>query len=69
MAKEVSLRHGAISREEITLEDLLSKERISQVNSLISEGHIIEAVRIVRDITGYGLAHAKEIVDNWEIYY
>jgi hypothetical protein len=69
MAKEVSLRHRAISRSEITLENLLTREKISQVNSLISEGHIIEAVRIVRDTTGFGIAHAKEIVDNWEIYY
>jgi ribosomal protein L7/L12 len=68
MAKEVALRHGAISRSEMTLENLLSREKISQVNSLISEGRIIEAIRIIRDTTGFGLAQAKEIVDNWEIY-
>lgn len=69
IAKGVASRHGAISRSEMSLENFITKEQISQVNSLILEGRKVEAIKIIQYSTNMGLAHAKEIVDHWELYY
>lgn len=69
MAMDVAVRHGAVLRSERVLANLLTDVQISQVNSLLLKGRKVEAIKIIQFSTNIGLAHAKEIVDQWELYY
>lgn len=69
MAKEVAQRHSKIEKSESTIEDILTKEQISQVNDAISKGDKLTAVKIIQMATHLGLSQSMEIVDNWEFYY
>lgn len=46
-----------------------SKARVSAINDMIQGGQVIPAIKEVREMTGLGLAEAKEIVDNWSFYW
>ena len=45
------------------------KAKVSAINDMIQAGQVIPAIKEVREMTGLGLAEAKEIVDNWSSYW
>ena len=46
--------------------DNLTKETLAEVETLIETGRKIEAIKLVREVTGMGLKEAKDAVDNLE---
>lgn len=46
----------------------LSAEQKAEVLSLIDSGQIIPAIKVFREMTGVGLAYAKEAVDHYKEY-
>ncbi len=45
------------------------KADMDKINGYIIAGDSITAIKELRDITGLGLAEAKDIIDNWGSYY
>ncbi|MBQ4524066.1 MAG: hypothetical protein IJA10_14120 [Lachnospiraceae bacterium] len=45
------------------------RSELARVDAFLSGGEKVQAIAALRDITGCGLAEAKEIVDNWFKYY
>ena len=46
----------------------LSEEQKAEVMYLINSGKTLEAIKVFREMTGIGLAHAKDAIDHYEIY-
>lgn len=47
----------------------LPKPDMDRINGYVISGDSITAIKELRDITGLGLAEAKDIIDNWGSYY
>jgi ribosomal protein L7/L12 len=59
-----TLEKGAqVSQSTTTNNAVLSAEHILQIRDLIKQGNKIAAIKLVRDLTGLGLAEAKQLVD------
>lgn len=60
-----TLEQGAqVSQTSTTSNATLSAEHILQIRELIKQGHKIEAIKRVRELTGIGLREAKSFVDS-----
>lgn len=68
MARDVAMHRNVVDGSAKSLTNPLTQEQIVQVNTLLATGNIIGAIKLVREMTGYGLAQAKEMVDNWKSY-
>lgn len=47
----------------------LPKADIDRINGYVAAGDSVTAIRELRDMTGLGIAEAKDIIDNWGSYY
>lgn len=47
----------------------LPKADMDRINGYVAAGDSVTAIKELRDITGLGLAEAKDIIDNWGSYY
>lgn len=65
-----TLRHGSPEFEKYMNDVIkkLSEEQKSEIIYLIYGGRTIEAIKLFRDTTGVGLAHAKDVIDHYNIY-
>lgn len=45
------------------------KASFDQINAYVNSNEQIKAIKELRDMTGLGLAEAKNIIDNWSSYY
>ena len=45
------------------------RSELERVEAFLSANNKVQAIAAFRDITGCGLAEAKEVVDNWYKYY
>ena len=42
---------------------------MDRINGYVVSGDSITAIKEFRDMTGLGIAEAKDIIDNWGSYY
>lgn len=65
-----TLRHGSPEFEKYMNDVIkkLSEEQKSEIMYLIYGGRTLEAIKLFRDTTGVGLAHAKDVIDHYNIY-
>ena len=47
----------------------LPKADMDRINGYVAAGDSVTAIRELRDMTGLGIAEAKDIIDNWGSYY
>lgn len=47
----------------------LPKADMDRINGYVAAGDSVTAIKELRDITGLGIAEAKDIIDNWGNYY
>lgn len=45
------------------------KAALDQVNSYVITGQTVQAIKAFRELSGLGLAEAKNVIDNWGQYY
>lgn len=65
--------YGAVPNagvETITIKGVAyPKASLDQVNSYVITGATVQAIKEFRELSGLGLAEAKDIIDNWGQYY
>ena len=69
-ALSVDMRHGSAEFKKYMdgVVKKLSAEQKAEVMYLINSGKTLEAIKAFRDMTGIGLAQAKDAVDHYDIY-
>ena len=66
----MDMRHGSAKFKKYMdgVVKKLSAEQKAEVMYLINSGKTLEAIKAFRDMTGIGLAHAKDAIDHYDIY-
>jgi ribosomal protein L7/L12 len=64
--KMISVEGGAVAAEIDGQELDLDPAILAEIRRLAGNGQKIEAIKVLRDATGLGLARAKDIVDSLE---